>query len=356
MKYLIEQDATRKRESKCAQLQKLNEEHTRLTRKIAGLQCDYRNTTNRWGHTYSQHAEYCHKCELKRQAGNMKIDIHEWPLPNKPLEAKATVFELNCPPAFALWRTMTYRILRDIGMAHVSTDSTSSHSLEGYSGLVDWQRSSSGRIIFASSTISFLNCHYSSNRIPMIESKVCVNNGLQFRLYDKVRGEWARSSFDIAIHPYCTLPLPKNSIYQHLQYAVTSTTHSHNSTIVKQGDCPINLSMHEQLAFSGLRCGSQLQWMNIARELRTKVLTFSSDEVHTLIMQTAWQMGPLSQDASHRIWHSEILRADFGSILIREATELLSCIKGNWMEGNTVKTISTSHSLCLMSDYMNYDI
>lgn len=176
-----------------------------------------------------------------------------------------------------------------------------------------------------------------------MENSVCVNNGLNFGLYDKNEHEFAHSNFDnIDLGPSCTLQLSErsDSLYRHLQYAVTRTTHSHNSTIVKQSDCPINLSIHEQLAFTNLRCGAKLQWLNIIRELRVKALTFSRDEVHTLLMQAAWQVGPLDHGGHLRLWHAELNRPDFGSVLIQEASELLLHVEGNWMEGNTVKTLS----------------
>lgn len=347
IKSSIEQHATEKREAKCAQLQELNANHTQLMREIAALDCEYYEVTDRWGYIELKHVKRrCAKCKLQKRADRLHIDVHEWPLPKRTLDAKATVFEANCPQAFSIWRSLTYQILRDIGMAQVGAEAeeTTTYALDSYDGLKAWSKEgASGRLIFASETKSFLVSHYRDVKIPAKENQVCVNNGFNFKLFDKAKGEWARSSFDIDIHPYCTLRLPDNkeSLYRHLQYAVTHTTHTHSSTIVKQGDCPINLSVHEQLAFSGLRCGSQLQWMNIVRELRTKVLTFSCDEVHTLFMQAAWQMGPLANDGSLRIWHTELGIAEFDSALIREATDLLSHVEGNWMEINTVKTIST---------------
>ncbi|KAF8956269.1 hypothetical protein BDZ97DRAFT_1925661 [Flammula alnicola] len=156
-----------------------------------------------------------------------------------------------------------------------------------------------------------------------------------------MKGENVLSSFNLSLDSYCTLRLPEDGkgLYRHLQYAVAHTTHTHNETIVNQGDCPMNLSVHEQLAFSNLRCGSQLQWKNIARELRTNVLTFSREEVHTLLTQAAWQIGPLSDDGLIREWHFELGQSDFGLVLIREAMDLLSRVEANWMEGTTIKSI-----------------
>jgi hypothetical protein len=210
---------------------------------------------------------------------------------------------------------------------------------------VNWsKKGTTGRITFGSKTNSFLTSHYADTKFPAEESEVSVKNGLRFELYDTVKEEYILSSFSLNLDPYCTLRLPEDGeqSYQHLQDAVAHTKHTHNETIVNQGDCPMNLSMHEQLAFSNLRCGPRLQWKNIARELRLNVLTFSREEVHTLITQAAWQIGPLSDDRVTREWHFELGVPDFGLVLIREAKDLLSRVEANWTEGTTVKSISVS--------------
>lgn len=337
LKASIERDAAIIREKKRAELRVMNAEYSSLKEEFDRLSCQY----DLW-----YHSRWCQKCSISRKFNDMRIDVHEWPLPSLPMEAESVVFELNCPPVFAIWRTRTYQILRDIGMAYIRVQSEFSPRilLENYEGLMRERRGvvPSSRIKFGSETKSFLNSHYRNQRLPAQDGSVCVNNGLRFRLYDIVKGEGMPPSFQINLDSYCSLRLHEDGegLYQHLQSAVSHTTHTHNYTIANQGDCPPNLSMHEQLAFSNLRCGSQLQWLNIVREIRSNVLTFSREEVHTLITQAAWQLGPLSQDGSLRNWHFELGLSNFGLVLIQEATDLLSRVEANWMEGTTVKTIS----------------
>jgi hypothetical protein len=339
VKASIERVATDAREKKLKELERMNTEHESLSREIASRSCEY--TKKGW------HSESCFKCQTEKKANMMQIQVYEWPLPTRRWEGEAVVFELKCPPVFAIWRTRTYQILRDVGMAHINAESGVKFTpffLERYEGLAAWSKEgTSGRIAFASETKSFLNSHYRSVKIPAAEDRVCVNNGLRLKLYDSERRENVPSSFDLNLDSYCTLRLPKG-LYWHLQYAVAHTTHTHNETIVNQGDCPVNLSMHEHLAFSNLRCGPQLQWKNIARELRTNILTFSREEVHTLVTQAAWQIGPLSDDGLTREWHFELRVSDFGLVMIRAAMGLLLRIEANWMEGTTVKSISMSPS------------
>ncbi|KIM46712.1 hypothetical protein M413DRAFT_23079 [Hebeloma cylindrosporum] len=335
----IESHAATMRENKRKELQEFNERHRLLTLEVATLSCNFSGSYRR-----AKHTKACSKCMLQKRADKMCIEVHEWPLPHHPLESEATVFELNCPPVFAIWRTCTYRILRDIGMAHVPAQSRFSPKvlLEDYKGLANWSiKGTSGRITIGSETKSFLQSHYRATKIPAEEDRVCVNNGLRFRLYDTVKEEHVLSTFDLNLDSYCTLRILEDGegLYCGLQYAVSHTTHAHNDTIVNQGACPSNLSIHEHLAFSNLRCGSHLQWMNIARELRSNILTFSREEVHTLLTQAAWQIGPLSNDGLTRDWHFELGVSGFGLVLIREAMDLLSSVEANWIEGTTVKSI-----------------
>ena len=318
----------------------MNAKHVFLTEEIATLSCKYDKHYDR---KYPVHSDTCLKCKLQKEAKNLRIKVHEWPLPDYPLESMANIFELNCPGVFAIWRACTYQVLRDIGMAHVKTlEFQPPVLLRDYEGLTEWsKKGASGRITFGSESRSQ---SHQDVKIPAKEDSVFVKNGLCFRLYDSWKKEFVLSSFDVNLGSYCTLYLPQDgeSLYRHLQSVVTHTTHTHNETLANQIDCPTNLSLHEHLAFSTLRSGPQLQWKNIVRELRTNLLTFSCEEVHTLITQAAWQIGPLSDDAFTRRWHFELGVPDFGHVLIREAMDLLSRIEANWMEGTTVKTISMS--------------
>lgn len=338
----IEQTARANRSAKRDELQQNNRRHQWLTAEIDRRGCEH--FTTYWGGR--QHSSTCYKCSLQYEADHMTIDVHEWPLPENHLLAQASVFELQCPPVFAVWRSKTYEILRDLSMAHVNSSSRSQgerHILEDYEGLSQWsKRGTSGRICFASTTKSFLHSHYRTTAIPASDSSVCVNHGLRYELYDSVKGEYVTLPFTPNLDPYCTLRLDRgpDRLYQHLQYTLSHTTHSHNETIVNQEDCPKNLSLHEHLAFSNLRCGALLQWKNIARELRTNVLTFGREEVHMLLAQAAWQVGPLSNDGASRPWHFELTLSDFGAVLIRECGELLTRVEANWMECTTVKSTS----------------
>ncbi len=132
---------------------------------------------------------------------------------------------------------------------------------------------------------------------------------------------------------------------------MSGTQHTSNDTVAAQADCPKEITLHEFLAFSGLRSGPRLQWLNIARELASPYLSFRHEEVHTLITQAVWQLGPLSDGV--REWHIDLSISSFGHVLLRELESLLERIGANWLEEVTVRTIGESYisglGSCLIS-------
>ncbi|KZP26585.1 hypothetical protein FIBSPDRAFT_928540 [Athelia psychrophila] len=341
----IRNRATSDRRAKVSELACLNEKHRDLVR-------DYGNRT----HTQSRHYRYgyeyhdpyrCYRCSLERQADGMEIAVHEWPLPEDNLHAKAVVFELRCPSFFGTWRTISYQFLRDICFNHNSRVDPPVQ-LHTYQGLQSFRDDDcSHRISIASTTKAFTNCHYASTKIPSHESKVCVNNGLSWKLFDSSRREWAAISFQqCSIVDYCILKLPVGP-YATLQYAVDATSHTSNEMLANQEDCPKDLSLHEYAAFVGLRAGCLLQWLNIARELRARALTFRREEILILFTQAAWEIGPLLN--KEREWHMELCIGTFASVLLQELADLLTAVQSNWAEVKCVRVITALTSRLLVS-------
>jgi hypothetical protein len=339
-------DAQQKRYSKRAELASLNESSRSLKYEASKLD----HTFNTYGH----HATYwkCQKCQLESKATALKIHVHEWPLPSSMVRAQQTVFELSPPPAFSAWRDMTYMVLRDLGLSSVPDSHDRPKAfLDSFSGLSRWatQSQRDSRLTIGSTTKSFSDqAHYKEVEIPAKESSVLVNNGLSFSLFDRTRASWTESSFSTSsVTELCTPPIPISSPYHKLHRFVSNTEHTPNDIIASQADCPGEITLHEFLAFSGLRSGPRLQWLNIARELASPYLSFRLGEVHTLVTQAAWQLGPLSDGV--REWHIDPSISSFGNALLRELESLLEKIENNWLEEVTARTIGVSGISCLDS-------
>ena len=329
----IKEHAGREREKKRAELSDLNEERQSLLYKASKMSHDHE-----WGRSH------CEKCQTLDEANRMEIHVHEWPLPQEPLKAQSVVFELSPPRAFSAWREITFAVLYDIGMPKAADKAEPKLVLGAYSGLSEWAVGHEyHRITIASTTKSFYQTLHRGVQIPANESQVLLNNGLSFRLYDRTTTSWAGQSFQgSTVASLCTPPIPASSPYRKIHSFVSGTNHTSNEVIAAQADCPQELSLHEYMAFGGLRSGPRLQWLNIAREVPSPSLSFHREEVHTLITQAAWQLGPSSDGV--REWHLDLGIPSFGKTLLQELDALIGRIEANWKEEVTIRTIGMSDS------------
>ncbi|QRW06903.1 kinase-like protein [Ceratobasidium sp. AG-Ba] len=347
----IERDAELKRNRKLEELERLNAQHDQLRQRAAQMECTYTvGPTGKQKHKQKR----CEKCQLQKQAKNMSIAVHEWPLPTRELDAQTVVFELQCPEELNVWRANTQKILCDL--AGVRQAEAAHHgTLATYDGLQKWASGLKYRITVASSTKSFRKSHYGNTKIPSTGHAVCVNNGLNFKLFDSDQSTWASGSFsEASFSKFGNFVLPKGSLYSYLQHALEGTTHTSNQIIADQSGCPNEISLHEHYAFGTLRSGPRLQWMNMVRGLEENLLTYSREEIYILHTQAAWQLGPLSEDGQDRDWHLELDDPEFARLLVGQASRVLDRVRTNWLESTTVHTIVTLITRLLSSTTDTY--
>jgi hypothetical protein len=330
--------ARRKPVASRAKLISLNEASKSLLREAESLEhAETRNVLKR-----SIHSPTCRKCRLKDQAKTLRIPILEWSLLHSTVHAQLAAFELSPPLAFAAWRDITYMILHDIGLNPTLDEQKNDEAfLDSFSGIhgLGVKRRKYDRVTIGSSTVSF-SYQTGSNvvGIPAEDSSAFAENGLSFRLFDRIKKSWVVESFsESSSAKLCTPRIPQSSPYRLLHHFISGTQHTPNEIIAAQADCPAEINLHEFVAFSGLRSCPSLQWFNIARELASPFLSFRREEVHTLITQAAWQLGPLLNVV--REWHVDLGIFGFGDALLRELEFLLGKIASNWQEEVTVRTI-----------------
>jgi hypothetical protein len=298
------------------------------------------------------HSMSCQKCKLENQGKSLRISILEWSL-HSTVHTQLAAFELSPPRAFAAWRDITYMILHDIGLDLAPDPKRKPEDpkdpevfLDSFAGIhgLGVKSRRYDRVTIGSSTTLFSD-QTDGNIvwIPAAESSAFVDNGFSFKLFDRVGRSWVVGSFsESSSTRLCTPPAP-NSPYRHLHHFISGTQHTPNEIIGAQADCPGEISLHEFIAFSGLRSGPRLQWFNITRELASPFLSFRREEVHTLVTQAAWQLGPLSDGV--REWHVDLGIPSFGNALLRELESLHAKISGNWQEEVTIRTIGMLDSL-----------
>ncbi|KAI6119096.1 hypothetical protein EV401DRAFT_1861944 [Pisolithus croceorrhizus] len=325
--------AHEERREKIKELKRSNELYYDLRRRAAGMSHDYR--IDHRGH--SRHDASCGKCSLERRS-KIEISVHEWPLPANDDRTAVVVFELECPVTFDMWRSVICLL---VDICSPPLDQKRHHTcLDGYSML--WShciRHPRSRVTLASDTKPFINSHYHSTHVPTEESKVCVNNGLNFYYYDEHSHVSPANAFDaVDISGFCAYQL-RSGPYRNLQCYLQRTAHTSNEVLCRQADCGKDLSIHEFIAYGHLRSSPSLQWLNILREIRANTLTLRRDEVHMLFAQTASQVGPIS-GGGKVTWHVELEQPRFRHSLLGELEALVSTVSGNWLEGTTMETIS----------------
>jgi len=180
----------------------------------------------------------CQKCKLEKQAKNLSIHVHEWPLPPSTVHAQRIVFELSPPRAFSVWRDITYMILRDIGMPSLTDSRVQPKSqLNSFPGLQQWAVQQQYRRVTMASVMPSLSGRHVTP--PAEESSVLVGNQLSFKLFDHIHKSWVIESFsESSPSKLCLPPIPELSPYNHLHPFVSGTRHTPNDIIATQAECP----------------------------------------------------------------------------------------------------------------------
>ena len=330
-------DRIRKKSELATKVQRRQE----LITQSEGMSCQYVPRWRKHRQT-SVHSPSCQKCQLISQANSVTIEVHEWPLPERDLQVKAAVFELDVPKTVSIWRDTTYSLLVDIMSSPSSRRGKDKqekvYSLREYVGLQKFIKSQTGRLQLASTAKPFVVSHYREKFIyEANESNVCVNNGLFYAEYDSKKIRWTKKLIDCCgVREQCTPRLPAGP-YTGLQFALQDSVHTSNKLIASQAECPESLTMHEFYAFGTLRSGHRLQWRNIARELTAHVLKFSCHEVYALIMQAALQAGPSSKGQVCRESHVDLEEIEFGRSLLSALNDALGTIEGNWQGASAAR-------------------
>ncbi|TFK56543.1 hypothetical protein OE88DRAFT_1649890 [Heliocybe sulcata] len=355
LKARIEQDGLSRRQAKVQELDKLNHRHRSLTTESDSLSHRYKRKNGREIHKKNK----CQKCSLTAQASALKIQVHEWPLPEDEQQAQSVVVELDCPVPYRIWRDTTYAILNDVCVPPETRSKPSSKAevkviLADYPSLQAffWQYGTR-RVMLASNTKSFQRSHYKTVSIPATEASVCTNHGLHWSLFDNIAHTWIECPFaDCSTRRRCTFQLPSMSPYANLQYAVDGTEHTSNNVLADQTSCHRDVSLHEYVAFGGLRSGHRLQWLNLLRELHAQSFTLHREEVQMLMFQLTRQIGPLSRGDSGSLgwqWHEELDHTDFAMTLLEELERGVTVISANWTEVTSMQTALAIASRILVS-------
>ena len=289
-----------------------------------------------------QHASYCTKCRLERQAQSLSIAVDEWPLPADSVQLRAVVFELLCPEAFVAWRDSTWRIIQDLGRTRTSPVSELHMQLLEYQPLKEHALRRDGRFTLGSSTKSFAQqTHHKASKFPVQLERICLNNGLRYEILVQAGSAtvWAAEQTDApTLERFCTLQLPSGP-YSNLQWSVNSTNHQPNEVLARQDECSPKLKRREFLEFGSLRSGELIQWHNILRELGSSNLSFNEEAVNILVLQAAWQAGSSNKHDARRQAHVVFRDSRFCKRMVELLLRMVATIAASWKEQHSLSTL-----------------
>jgi hypothetical protein len=329
------------RESRGRKVKELESLAAKYDRLLATAKSLAHTMTRSYNGDYSDQVYNCDKCQTEREAANMRITVNEDSLPRNTTQSKAAVFELGLPVSFAAWRDSTWLINNHIGRQAIGPRSGKHYAMaRSYVQLESYCQPSSRTptITLQSSTKSFLQARYSQTSFPTTADKVCVNNGLQYKLANTTAKQWLSDVVGAAsFKTYCTFNLPPGK-YNNLEWAMVTSLHTANKTMARQCECSDSLEIREFIAFCNLRAGERLQWLNILRELGCLELNQNDAAVATLFMQAIWEVGTASSDVRRRA-HGELSEILFDRKLLIALNVRLQNIRSNWKEHHSLTVV-----------------
>ncbi|KAK0671660.1 hypothetical protein QBC41DRAFT_344465 [Cercophora samala] len=348
---IIRSDEMRK-EAKREEWETKTEEFQNLTRQVDGSSCiltmDEDNPLGRGFHD----DHHCPRCRAMRKLEKIRIQIYEESLPSDSHLAKAAVFELRCPPAFANYRDTTWMLISQLGTPEPSVGVAPKCLLNGYSQLLSFT-GIFPKFTLGSFTKSFLQTHYSIVRFPVEweggRDGLCKPNGLRlaYAYIDKDTTVWTGRAFttpSFAHHVQLKLPRdsPLRPILSHKSFAVEGQGPSSYEIMATQPNCPSGLNPHEFLALKGLLSGAARRWFSILTELGSTNLNWSSEGTMTLLLHLALQCGPSSdKDDPLRLVHSVFRDAHFVQKLLEQVNGRLTTLAAlaSWRETHLMRSM-----------------
>jgi len=330
-------------------------EYARLDDLYSGTVCDYTKVVvDSWcdpPETVDMHSGSCRKCQYRHERDSIKIQVHEWPLPEDLYRARAVIFELRVPEWLTNWRNSRFHVLnRILGGRGVTVQPRSKYFLSSNDPHLSRQHFRAPRhcIDMLSETKPVLVTHYSGKEVhSSTELTICVRNGLSYHYYDSKSGSYVSDlTYDNQVLTTCTYRLPQ-SVEALQKFLVRSPSSPDgpppNAVIASQQECPADMALEEYKEVSSIPLGHRIQWANMLLQLAMPNVDFKNVETTLVFLQCMYQAGPSSQEgdalrASHEILHDDTT----AKIILVNLHSALQRIKENW---ESVQALSTFVSI-----------
>ncbi|KEF51502.1 uncharacterized protein A1O9_12419 [Exophiala aquamarina CBS 119918] len=343
----IEDDARQARLDKQDEWLRKKKDFTQLMRDVASMECD--EYTPNWvdsdGECWTgetRHDKKCRRCELEQHAKAMRIEKHEWPLPEDEVMCKAVVFELQTPGTLVFWRDATWFVVHTLGR-NDKIGQECEQDVLSYSPLTKYARKKLRRITLGSSIKPMLKTHYFNGGLNIDD--IFLRNGMAPRLKDTERRKvWtAEQNPRLSLRQYCDSQLPEGTP-DHMVRQVNTTSHTHNSVLAMHSNLPPEMTPHQHVLFGSLRAGEKLQFINILAMVMSSEADINSTSTAILVSQAVSQVGkrePPHLSSCLRDSQLDLLNKTFCESLIFAIEARFYTIEANWKETTAAGVLLT---------------
>ncbi|KAI1744920.1 hypothetical protein F4680DRAFT_455891 [Xylaria scruposa] len=334
---VIELNAHKSRNEKCAELNRKRVEYNRHETEYNRLECRYTEWLDRrTGILKQKHKKTCDKCNHMTAMKELQIDLHEWPLPENKNEAKTIVFELLVPSCFGNWRDSTIFTLMDVlRLQYVSRVSLQrKYTIEQIEGLGDYFKSSGigQRITLRSEIKPHSRTHRSIKSVINVPiEEILVKNGASFRYFDDVQGCLVSDiSPSASQNAYAfRVSTASEPLQQFLDGTIDLDIYA-NAAIAHQSGCPKDLSLEEYKGMASLQAGGKIRWQNVMRELVSPSIDFRKEDTVIMILQCIQQTGQPDARNALRETHNILDDDRFSAALLGHLSDACDKASGNW--------------------------
>ncbi|TGJ81237.1 hypothetical protein E0Z10_g7524 [Xylaria hypoxylon] len=333
----IMEDAQTKRAAKQAELHNLKREYHDLVTLSNRISCEYEDVlVDDINYFYdSRHKPNCTKCIYESEATSLEISIDEWPLPQSITKAKSVVFEKQIPSYLQSWRQARFYLMRDVvGMRYsVKSSPRMSYTLASDPHLPSGPCCSSHIGLLSQDKAQVVTHRRAQKVSTATESSVCVNNGLNYRYFDSVAGQFVEPFEPTGkVLEMCTyhLPMRSETLQRYLYRPATFPDGpGPNIALADQSETPTHMSVEEARDLAMLPLGHRIQLHNILIQLAAPSLNFKKEETAIFVLQCLYQSGPPG-DTPLRASHAIIDDEGFAFCLLVNLTTAWHRIKENW--------------------------
>ena len=361
LKAAIEQNAQVAYNNKRSEYLTKKSEYDRLDSLYDSTDCEYVSVIiDRWcdpPETEQRHDRRCRKCRYRRERDDISIKLHEWPLPQHNVKAKAVVFELDVPAWYVAWRDSRSFLLQDVLKgkresvrlnAKYNLSSNDPHLSQRHT-----RRTGTERIGLVSETKPVVVTHYNTQKISEVNiGEVCVSNGLNYEYFDEFGSHFVGIySFDDKVAKSCTYLLPASELRRYVYRPARSPDgEPPNSVIASQDKCPESMSLEEYKELCSVPLGHNIQWVNILQQLAMPSVDFKKLETTLVFLQCIYQTGPPGRD-HYRQAHGMLRNTKRASDMIFYLDAAVDRVKQNWESAQALSLFASiaTRVLCLKS-------